>query len=129
MRKFCWWILLFMLCNTALQAEPNKTEYIHHVIVNNCVSHVGSIQIHYELTGPSGIVSKGASFAGTETFNMDNLEHPNLSGIYVLRYHVCPGHIVFPDCRSYSASINIQHNAEVVWELGLDGIKVIETNI
>lgn len=129
MKKYSLLSLILMVSSMLSYAEQNKTEYIHHVVVNNCVSHVGATKITYELTGPSGVISKGSSYPGTETFNMDFTAYPNLSGIYVLRYHVCPGSLVFPDCRSYSGSVNIQHNAEVLWELSLDGIKVTETNI
>ena len=129
MKKYSWLVLVFITYCTCAYAEQTKTEYIHHIVVNNCVSHVGGMQINYELTGPNGVVSKGTSYPGTDTFNIDMTDFSNLSGIYVLRYHVCPGSVVFPDCRSYSGSINIQHNAEVVWELSLDGIKVTETNI
>lgn len=127
MKKYL--LLLLTMYSMLSYAEQNKTEYIHHVVVNNCISYVGDIRVHYELTGPSGVISKGSAFAGTETFNIDYTAFPNLAGIYVLRYHVCPGSVIFPDCRSYSGSINIQHNAEILWELSLDGIKVTETNI
>lgn len=127
MKKYL--LLLLTMYSMLSYAEQNKTEYVHHVVVNNCVSHVGGMRVHYELTGPSGVISKGSTYPGTETFNIDYTSFPNLAGIYVLRYHVCPGSVIFPDCRSYSGSINIQHNAEIVWELNLDGIKVTETNI
>ena len=114
-------------------AEQNvapEVEYVQHIVLNNCfVNNDSWSKIRYELTEPSGVIHKGNIYPGTESINLDRSTSKLLSGIYVLRYSFCGGSFIFPDCHSYSASVNVQHNTHVVWELNLDGMKFSQTDL
>ncbi|MCR9191475.1 MAG: hypothetical protein NXI01_02300 [Gammaproteobacteria bacterium] len=114
-------------------AEQNDTptvDYIQHVVVNNCfVDHNSWIKIRYELTEPTGVIHKGHIYPSTDIINLDQNTSKILSGVYTLHFSFCGGSIAFPKCHSYSASANIQHNANVIWDLSCDGIKVNQTDL
>lgn len=136
MKKFYYFstlILASLFSMHLAHADQNGTpdvDYVQHVVVNNCFYNNDPwSSVHYELTEPMGIVHKGHIYTGTDTINLDKTTSKILTGVYVLRYSYCAGNFFFPDCHSYSSSVNIKHNANVIWELNLDGIKLSQIDV
>jgi hypothetical protein len=116
------------LCaNAQADDEQAPVNYVHHIIVNDYIAQGEEYKAHYELLDPSGKVHTGTLTPGTQSLFLDESNSSHLTGTYVLHFHHCG--LLISSCRSFSNTIFIHHNADVIWSLTNTGVSVTKTDL
>lgn len=121
-------LILSLCCSQMVLAdEATQVNYINHIIINNYIERGSEFQVHYELVDPNNEVHKGYIYPGTHTLFFDENHATHLNGLYVMQMYYCG--IFTSSCRSYSQSVFIQNNADVIWTLDTHGLSVTKTDL
>ena len=122
-------MLVGMVGFTSAYAENDapQVNYVHHIIVNNYIAQGEDYKAHFELLDPSGKVHTGTLTPGAQSLFMDESTSPHLAGTYVMHFHHCG--LFLSSCRSFSNTVFVHNNADVVWTLTNEGISVVKTDL
>lgn len=130
-KKFAYCLLIItglVICANARADEDQvPINYIHHIIVNNYIAQGEDYKAHYELLDPSGKMHSGTLTPGAQSLFLDETNTAHLAGTYVLHFHHCG--LLISSCRSFSNTVFVHNNADVVWTLTNDGVTVSKTDL
>ena len=118
-------VVVFLSYSNISYTNQLTVEYVHHTIVNNRTDFGQTNAATYQFVDPAGAIHKGNISPGDlVTINLNSDITQPLAGVYVLQYMICKFF-----CYSYSQSILVENNADIIWELGINGILVTKTNL